>query len=110
MLGLHILDVQVAERAVDVADHALVAVASFVGTRLLVNVRLPALGRLLDRLAAGLLDLGARGGELLPDRILAPGDGRSRLVMRVAGLLERDRFGPSPHSLIEWVRRLPSSR
>src|SRR5262245_50573493 len=65
MRGLQILDVQVTERAVDVADHALVAVAGFVGTRLLVDVRLPALSCLLDRLTTRLLDLGERCGELL---------------------------------------------
>jgi len=49
---------------------------------------LPALGRFSDRPAARLLDLGEGGGELPPDRMLAPGDGRARLMIRVAGLLE----------------------
>jgi hypothetical protein len=43
---------------------------------------------------ARLLDLGERDGELLPNRMLAPGDGRARLVMRVASLLQRDSVWP----------------
>src|SRR5262249_28089635 len=53
-------------------------------------MRLPALSCLLDRLTIRLLDLGERGGELLPNRMLAAGDRRARHVMCVAGMLERD--------------------
>jgi hypothetical protein len=80
------------------------------GTRLLVDVRLPALGRLLDRFAARLLDLGERGGDFCPIGCSSRATAARATSCASRACLSETRFGPSPHSPIEWVRRLPSSR
>jgi hypothetical protein len=57
MLHLDILDIEMAERADDVVDHALVAILGLAGARLLIDERLPADRGVLDRLAVGLRGL-----------------------------------------------------